>query len=159
MEIEYPFPGAQASCLQLPPTETNYLSGLINPTTIQASVNMRRTSSHFLPAVVNIQGIVVWVRFVSLTGKHVTRELIFQGAEKHGTFGWEHREATIKAPEHAGRFALFFGISACRGEARSADIRINALWCHVDSFLECAASLLMVLSSTLESSQNAWQWL
>ena len=79
------------------------------------------------PVSTEAQGIVVWVRFMSLTGKHVTRELIFQDAEKHGTFGWEHREATIKAPEHAGRFALFFGIGACRGKARFADIRINTL--------------------------------
>lgn len=90
-------------------------------------VHMRVMVDGLEPINIKALGILAWVRFMSLTGKHVTRELIFQDAERHGTFGWDRREAVIIAPEHSGRFALFFGIGACNGIARFADIRIETL--------------------------------
>ncbi|MFC1717807.1 hypothetical protein ACFL6S_29375 [Candidatus Poribacteria bacterium] len=90
-------------------------------------IHMRVMADALEPISAKVSGIVAWVRFVSLTGTHVTRELLFQDAEKRGTFDWDKREMTITASEHAGRFALFFGIGACNGIARFADIRIETL--------------------------------
>jgi hypothetical protein len=90
-------------------------------------IHMQVRADGLEPISTKALGIVAWVRFMSLTGKHVMQELIFQDAERHGTFGWNRREVIIIAPEYSGRFALFFGIGACNGIARFADIRIETL--------------------------------
>ena len=99
------------------------------PTVPDANIHiqMRIQADGLEPISPESQGIVAWIRFISLTGQYVTQEVIFNNAKNQGTFDWEYRDATITVPEHANRFALFFGIGACKGKARFADIRINTL--------------------------------
>lgn len=88
-------------------------------------IKMRIQADRLEPISPESQGIAAWIRFMSLTGQYVTQEIIFGSDKKQGTFDWERRNATITVPEHANRFAFFFGIGACKGKARFADIRIN----------------------------------
>jgi hypothetical protein len=99
------------------------------PTVPNASINvhMQVQAEGLEPISPNSQGIVAWIRFMSLTGQYVTQKIIFDRDKNQGTFDWEKRDATVTVPEHTSRFALFFGIGACRGKARFADIRINTL--------------------------------
>jgi hypothetical protein len=99
------------------------------PTVPDASIHiqMQIQADGLEPISSESQGIVAWARFMSLTGQYVTQEIVFSNDKNQGTFGWEHRDASIAVPKHASRFALFFGIGACNGKARFADIRINTL--------------------------------
>lgn len=93
----------------------------------KVKVSLRVSGEDLRP--VEGQAVLVFVRFSSPTGQHVTKEFVIGGDRDgeilQGTFGWRTFARKMTVPRNAERMAVFFGVRPCTGAARFAEIRIS----------------------------------